>query len=74
MPAKFTRLIRFRDPKGHVHYGEAGDQWQQDITGKQVSTYDITTPYEANFQLSGKEAEVAEVGLSTAVWSTPNRD
>lgn len=62
MAQKFSRLIRFQDPNGHTHYGEAGTEWKKDLRGQTVPIYDIDDPYGASFSLSGKRAEIAKVG------------
>lgn len=61
MPAKFTRLIRFEDAQGKVHYGEAGPDWQKDLRGQKVPTYDISDPWASEFPLTGKQVQVAKV-------------
>ena len=61
MASPFSRLVRFEDSNGQVHYGEAGDEWQQDLVGRKVPTYNISDPFGDNFPLSGKEVEIAKV-------------
>lgn len=61
MAPSFSRLVRFEDVNGQVNYGEAGDEWHQDLVGRKVPTYNITDPFVDDFPLSGKEVEVAKV-------------
>ncbi|OAG44979.1 hypothetical protein AYO21_00941 [Fonsecaea monophora] len=61
MPAKFTRLIRFEDAQGAIHYGEAGPDWDKDLHGQTVPTYDISDPWAAEFPLTGKHVAVTKV-------------
>lgn len=63
MTEEFRRLIRFKDPHGETHFGEAGDTLGEDLIGKSVPTYDILTPFEKPLRLSGKQAEVEKVRL-----------
>lgn len=62
MAAKFTRLVRFADPKGNIHYGEAGSDWKVDLLGRKLPTYDITDPWASEFALTGHSEQVAKVG------------
>ena len=64
MPAKFTRLVRFQDAQGAIHYGEAGADWTTDLHGKTVPTYDISSPFDAEYSLTGQEVKVAKVRIT----------
>lgn len=61
MAFKFSRLVRFEDSNGTVHYGEAGSDWQKDLRGQTVPTYNISDPWDEEFALTGKEVQVAKV-------------
>ncbi|EXJ67934.1 uncharacterized protein A1O5_08548 [Cladophialophora psammophila CBS 110553] len=61
MTSKFTRLIRFEDPQGKIHYGEAGADWKLNLQGQTLPTYDITSSWASEFPLSGQKAEVAKI-------------
>ena len=68
MVATFSRLVRFRDPEGKVHYGEAGSDWQQDIHGQTIPTYSIDDPWAPDFPLTGVKAQVAKVARHGTVY------
>lgn len=59
MKPVFNRIIRFRDPKGQVWYGEApqGD----DFLGQMVSVYDGSSPWDPSLKATGQRAEITEV-------------
>lgn len=61
MPAEFTRLVRFEDPQGKIHYGEAGPDWKTDLRGQNVPTYDISSPFASEFPLTGQKSQIAKV-------------
>ena len=61
MVAKFSRLIRFEDSSGKIHYGEAGADWKKDLHGETVPTYDISSPWTAEYPLTGDKVQVAKV-------------
>ncbi|OQU93763.1 hypothetical protein CLAIMM_00237 [Cladophialophora immunda] len=56
----FTRLVRFEDDKGQIHYGEAGDQWENSLHGLTLPTFDGDA-LEQSLKLSGRTAKVAKV-------------
>ncbi len=60
MAPKFTRLVRFEDLNGDIHYGEAGSDWKADLLGQSVPTYNASNPFEDEFAFTGKEAQVAK--------------
>lgn len=62
MNAKFTRLVRFEDSHGNIHYGEAGEDWKQNLKGQTLPTYNISSPFASDFPLSGQKVQVAKVG------------
>lgn len=68
MPANFTRLVRFEDPQGQVHYGEAGSDWKKDLHGQKIPTYDISSPFDSEYRSSGLEIEVAKVTLQDRIY------
>ncbi|KIW99289.1 uncharacterized protein Z519_00952 [Cladophialophora bantiana CBS 173.52] len=59
--AKFSRLVRFEDPSGNIHYGEAGTEWQKELVGQVVPTYDISDAFDGEFALTGNNVEIAKV-------------
>ncbi|KAK4942971.1 hypothetical protein LTR10_017355 [Elasticomyces elasticus] len=61
MDVPFTRLVRFTTSDGTTHYGEAGSDWQKDLRGQTVDTFQGTDPWDPDFSLSGKKAEISEV-------------
>ncbi|KAK5047213.1 hypothetical protein LTR84_006735 [Exophiala bonariae] len=61
MSAKFTRLVRFEDSSGTVHYGEAGSDWKKSLVGQKVPIYSITDVYGHEFPLTGSTVEIAKV-------------
>lgn len=61
MSAQFTRLVRFEDSHGNIHYGEAGSDWQKDLIGQAIPTYNISSVFEDEFPLTGSKVEVAKV-------------
>lgn len=63
MAATFSRLVRFEDSKGEVHFGEAGSDWQKDLAGQIVPTYDISDAFQTEYSLSGHKVEVAKVAI-----------
>lgn len=60
MPPQFTRLVRFEDSKGDVHFGEAGSDWQKELVGQTVPTYSISSALEEDFPLTGSKVEIAK--------------
>jgi 2-keto-4-pentenoate hydratase/2-oxohepta-3-ene-1,7-dioic acid hydratase in catechol pathway len=62
--ASFSRLIRFKDNTGEIHYGQApaGLNSEQKLLGIQVKTY-TGNPLEshASASLSGEEKKVVEI-------------
>lgn len=58
----FTRLVRFEDQNGQIHYGEAGDQWEKSLHGHTLPTFD-GDPLAGSLEISGKTAKVAKVRL-----------
>ena len=61
MVAQFSRLLRFEDAKGQIHYGEAGEEWQQNLIGRIVPTYDIADAFAREYHLTGEKVEVHKV-------------
>jgi len=61
MTDRFTRLVRFEDREGNIHYAEAGDDWRKELKGQSLPTYQVSSPWEENYTLTGKHAEVAKV-------------
>lgn len=61
MAPNFTRLVRFKDSNGTIHYGEAGSDWNKDLHGQSIPTYDISSPWSSEFPLTGRKEQVAEV-------------
>jgi hypothetical protein len=63
----FQRLIRFKDSRGTIHFGELGDQVinsQDGFVGKEVDIYKLgAAPWDGNFQLSGERTQIKEVGV-----------
>lgn len=64
MSAKFTRLVRFEDSSGNVHYGEAGSDWQKGLVGQSVPTYNISDVFAGEFPLTGNRVEIAKALFS----------
>lgn len=60
MKSPFFRLVRFKTSDGTTHYGEAGSEWKEDLTGKDVEIYE-GDPFGNDLRLSGKRAVIAEV-------------
>lgn len=60
MPHQFSRLVCFEDSKGHVHYGEVGKEWQKELVGQIVRTYDITDAFQGDYRLAGEKVEIAK--------------
>lgn len=60
MPPQFTRLVRFEDSKGNVHFGDAGSDWQKELVGQTVPTYSISSALEEDFPLTGSKVEIAK--------------
>ncbi|KAI9836761.1 MAG: hypothetical protein M1819_000926 [Sarea resinae] len=58
MSAPFARLVRFKDPQGQVHYGEAPAK-AEDLVGAVVPVYDGKVPW--NLTPSESSSEIAEV-------------
>jgi len=61
--SKFSRLVRFKNPRGEVHYGEfeaKAPTWDQ-LVGTSVSVYKGDSPWDDNFTLSDEKEEIAEV-------------
>jgi len=58
---KFLRLVFFEDTSGKTHYGEAGENWQEELIGRTIPTYDVATPFEESFPAPAGSAEVAKV-------------
>lgn len=63
MATNFARLVRFEDPEGKIHYGEAGKDWKLELLGRTVPTYSISDIGETEFKLTGQEAEIAKVEI-----------
>ncbi|KIX06972.1 uncharacterized protein Z518_04948 [Rhinocladiella mackenziei CBS 650.93] len=53
MAAKFSRLVRFEDSSGKIHFGEAGSDWQKDLVGQTVPTYNISDAFDGEYALTG---------------------
>ena len=69
MAPTFDRLVRFEDSAGKIQYGEAGTDWQEDLVGKTVPTYAISTPFDENYRLSGDEVKIEKVWIEVhEVW------
>lgn len=60
MTVQFSRLVRFEDPSGKIHYGEAGSDWQKDLIGQSVPTYNVTDPFKGEYSLTGSKAEISK--------------
>ncbi|KAK4893283.1 hypothetical protein LTR27_008406 [Elasticomyces elasticus] len=60
MTAQFSRLVRFEDEAGTVHYGEADADWKKGLVGQEVPTYDISDVFDANYTTTGNTATVAK--------------
>ncbi len=65
MAAKFERYVRFEDPNGKIHHGEAGLDWQKDLVGQTVPTYNISDVFDGQYPLTGDKAEIAKVVSSS---------
>ena len=63
MATHFSRLVRFEDSDGTVHYGEAGDEWQVELKGLVVPTYEISDIENNKFVLTGQKVKIANVNL-----------
>jgi hypothetical protein len=63
--AKFIRFIRFEDDNGQEHYRETGKQWKEEIKGRLVPIYDITTPWDKTFYLSGRQVSDIPINYDT---------
>lgn len=61
MAPKFTRLIRFEDSQGKIHFGEAGSDWKKNLHGQKVPTYKISDPFALDYCLTGDEVQVEKV-------------
>ncbi|KAH8807703.1 fumarylacetoacetate hydrolase family protein [Xylogone sp. PMI_703] len=61
--AGFQRLIRFEDSEGTVHYGEVDTTGylQEDLVGLEVSIYEGSEPWSADFRLTEKRSKIAKV-------------
>ncbi|OQV08540.1 hypothetical protein CLAIMM_12796 [Cladophialophora immunda] len=60
--ARFERLVRFRDPQGHVQQGEAAKiPWDSELVGKVVPIYSGTDPWDEDFHLTEQTATISEV-------------
>jgi predicted lipoprotein len=59
----FTRLVRFEDEKGQIQYGEAGNQWEKDLHGQTLPTFNGDALM-GSLELSGQTAQVAKVRFS----------
>jgi len=70
MAVQFSRLVRFEDPKGHIHYGEAEAEWQTELVGQVVPTYDVSDVFEGEYRLTGDRVKIAKVmrALRIHVW------
>lgn len=58
---KFLRIIFFEDPSGNQQYGEAGENWQEELIGRTIPIYNIDTPFEESFPAATATAQVAKV-------------
>jgi hypothetical protein len=61
MTSGFSRLVRFEDPSGDVHYGEAGLDWKKDLHGQTIPIYNVSDLYGGEISLSGETAQIAKV-------------
>ncbi len=62
--ARFQRLVRFKDTKGSVYYGEAPNDrplTRETLEGSSVPIYTGTLPWDNDFVLSSETKEVHEV-------------
>lgn len=62
--APFSSIFRFRDDKGRVYFGEAGDSSNHTVdslTGRSVPTFKGECPWDDNFVLTEEQRNVAEV-------------
>ncbi len=59
MTSSFSRLVRFRAIDGQIYYGEAGDDWQEPLKGREVETFVGSNPFDLT--ASGKKAVISEV-------------
>jgi hypothetical protein len=59
----FSRLVRFKDPAGTIYYGEFGNQAASvdGLIGGSVPVYKGGAPWDDEFELTEKRAEIAEV-------------
>ncbi len=64
---KFTRLVRFTNPAGRVHYGEAHgkDLTLEGLVGQTVPVYQGGNPWDADFTRTSNTEEIAQVYLPT---------
>jgi hypothetical protein len=66
MPSKFVRLVRFKNPNGHIFYGELGleiEASRDKLIGTRVKVYGGEVPWDEGFKITTTEEEISEVGL-----------
>lgn len=63
MASKFSRLVRFRNPRGTLFYGETGDEvlGSDEMVGRKVKTFTGQLPWDDDFLPSGDEEEICQV-------------
>ncbi|GLA99219.1 hypothetical protein AtubIFM61612_010683 [Aspergillus tubingensis] len=61
--SRFQRLIGFVAPTGETHFGEVpkDHHWSQSLIGVTAPIYEGSGPFDENFKLSEKSAEVKEL-------------
>ena len=57
----FSRLVRFEDKNGDIHYGEADADWKRNLVGQIVPTYVVTNVFDNDYTLTGKSVEISKV-------------
>ncbi|KAJ6110218.1 fumarylacetoacetate hydrolase family protein [Penicillium sp. IBT 16267x] len=65
--ASFSSIVRFRDDKGNVCFGEAGESDNhtiESLTGRSVPIFKGEHPWDDDFVLTEEKRNVAEVSNS----------
>ena len=67
--SRFTRIVRFNNPRGVCSFGELGDvvAAAEDLIGRKVPIYEGMSPWDDNLTLTERIEEISEV--SCISWS-----
>ena len=64
MSAPFERLVRFKNDRGEIFYGELGLEntpAKEDLIGRKVQVYNGIHPWDDDFKLLPSREEIVEV-------------